>query len=399
MATISEVDTSRRYILVIGILTLAASLRAPFTLVGPLLDDIRQSLGLDTVQAGALTTIPLLMFAVASPAAAILSSRVGLERAALISLSTILLGIALRPLGQTLCLYLGTAAIGTGIAVGNVILPGFLKRDFPHRVPQMTTAYVLTMTVGAALASTLAVPLASSSDSGWRLSLTIVAVLPALSLIVWMVQTSRVGAFQAPPLTASSASPIWGSLLAWQLTAYLGLTTLIFYVGVAWLPAILATSGFSAAASGSIHGLMHLTGAAAGLLIMPTIGRFRDQRALAFLCPLMGAASLFGLIIAPQFAALWIAAFGFAMGAALILSLAFISLRSSSVRQAASVSGMAQCAGYLLAAVGPPFAGLVHDLTNGWASVLWACVGLCVVQSAIGPLVGSSRHIGDGTRI
>ena len=37
------------------------------------------------------------------------------------------------------------------------------------------------------------------------------------------------------------------SLLAWQVTAYLGLTVLVFYVAVAWPPAILTKLGYSAA--------------------------------------------------------------------------------------------------------------------------------------------------------
>ncbi|NEU98649.1 MFS transporter [Bradyrhizobium uaiense] len=393
MTTTNEAHLGRQYLLVIGILTLAASLRAPFTLIGPLLDDIQQSLQLSTVQAGALTTIPLLMFAFVSPAAAALSARVGLEKAALISLSTILVGIALRLTGQSASLYFGTAAIGAGIAVGNVILPGFLKRSFPDRIPQMTTVYVLTMTVSAAVASALAIPLAVASGWGWRFSLGIVAVLPVLSLVVWLFQTSSARRAQGSLLPATGPSAIWRNLLAWQVTAYLGLTVLTFYVAVAWLPAILAMSGFSATASGNIHGLMHLSGAAAGLLIMPLISRFSDQRLLAFLCPLIGGFSLAGLIVAPNFAVIWIATFGFVMGAALILSLAFISLRSSDAKQAATLSGLAQCVGYLLAAAGPPFAGFIHDLTNGWTLVLWACVSLTIIQGFVGLFVGSRRQI------
>ena len=43
-------------------------------------------------------------------------------------------GIALRWVDTVWCLYLGTWVIGSGIAIGNVLLPSLVKRYFPDRI-------------------------------------------------------------------------------------------------------------------------------------------------------------------------------------------------------------------------------------------------------------------------
>jgi CP family cyanate transporter-like MFS transporter len=65
--------------------------------------------------------------------APLLARRIGLERAVRGA------GADRRRRGAALggaggCLYGGTALIGAGIALGNVLLPSLLKRDFPARI-------------------------------------------------------------------------------------------------------------------------------------------------------------------------------------------------------------------------------------------------------------------------
>lgn len=61
LSTLSQGNAgSKRILLVVGIIFVAAALRAPFTSVGPLLEMIRDDLGLSNTLAGAITTLPLL---------------------------------------------------------------------------------------------------------------------------------------------------------------------------------------------------------------------------------------------------------------------------------------------------------------------------------------------------
>lgn len=112
-----------------------------FTGAAPLLDAIRSDYGLTTAQTGLLTTLPLLAFGLVSPLAARVARRFGMERSLLLAMLLICAGIALRSLPSAALLFIGTAVIGCGIALGNVLLPGLIKRDFSQHVARMTGAY------------------------------------------------------------------------------------------------------------------------------------------------------------------------------------------------------------------------------------------------------------------
>ena len=382
----------RNLLLIAGILFIATTLRVTFTGAAPLLDAIRAEYGLTTAQTGLLTTLPLLAFGLVSPLAAGVARRFGIERSLLIALGLICLGIGLRSLPAAAMLFGGTAVIGCGIALGNVLLPGLIKRDFSQHVAKMTGAYSLTMGAAAALGSAMVVPLALAGF-GWRGALLMLMVFPLLALFIWLPQSRREA---AAPLTASGAlhnRGIWRSALAWQVTLFLGINSLVYYVIVGWLPAILQSLGYSEAQAGSLHGLLQLATAAPGLAIPLILHRLKDQRGIAVLVALMCAVSSAGLWLAPGQAVLWALLFGFGSGATMILGLTFIGLRASSAHQAAALSGMAQAVGYLLAACGPPVMGKIHDANGDWHIPLIAVALTAVVMAIFGALAGRAREI------
>ena len=382
----------RPLLLIAGILLIATTLRVAFTGAAPLLDAIRSEYGLTTSQTGLLTTLPLLAFGLVSPLAAGVARRFGIERSLLLAMILICLGIGLRSLPFVSLLFIGTAVIGCGIALGNVLLPGLIKRDFSQHVAKMTGAYSLTMGGAAALGSAMVVPLALAG-LGWRGALLTLMVFPLLALFVWLPQSRRQA---TAPLTGSGAihnRGIWRSALAWQVTLFLGINSLVYYVIIGWLPAILQSIGYSEAQAGSLHGLLQLATAAPGLAIPLILHRLKDQRGIAVLVALMCAVSALGLWFLPGQAVLWTLIFGFGSGATMILGLTFIGLRASSAHQAAALSGMAQTVGYLLAACGPPVMGKIHDANGDWHIPLIAVALISIAMAIFGALAGRDREI------
>lgn len=382
----------RPLLLIAGILLIATTLRVTFTGAAPLLDAIRSEYGLTTAQTGLLTTLPLLAFGLVSPLAAGVARRFGIERSLLLAMILICLGIGLRSLPFVSLLFIGTAVIGCGIALGNVLLPGLIKRDFSQHVAKMTGAYSLTMGGAAALGSAMVVPLALAG-LGWRGALLTLMVFPLLALFVWLPQSRRQA---TAPLTGSGAihnRGIWRSALAWQVTLFLGINSLVYYVIIGWLPAILQSIGYSEAQAGSLHGLLQLATAAPGLAIPLILHRLKDQRGIAVLVAMMCAVSALGLWFLPSQAVMWTLIFGFGSGATMILGLTFIGLRASSAHQAAALSGMAQAVGYLLAACGPPVMGKIHDASGDWHIPLIAVALISVVMAVFGALAGRDREI------
>ncbi|MNQ76675.1 Inner membrane transport protein YeaN [compost metagenome] len=168
----------------------------------------------------------------------------------------------------------------------------------------------------------------------------------------------------------------------------------MFYVGVSWLPAILRDAGFTAERAGSLHGLMQLTSAAPALFLAPILRRLKDQRGAAFCAAVASFVAYAGLIAAPAWGTLWIVLLGLGTGGGIILGLAFVGLRASHAQQAAALSGMAQCVGYLFAASGPALTGALHDRLGGWGAALGVCAALCLAMAVAGLYAGRAIQIG-----
>lgn len=379
-------------LLIAGILMIATTLRVTFTGAAPLLETIRSDYDLSTAQTGLLTTLPLLAFALVSPLAAGIARRFGMERSLFAAMLLICAGIALRSLPSAALLFAGTAIIGCGIALGNVLLPGLIKRDFSQHVARLTGAYSLTMGAAAALGSALVVPLALHGF-GWRGALLMLMLFPLLAFLIWLPQWRTTRSANLSSSRALHERGIWRSPLAWQVTLFLGLNSLIYYVIIGWLPTILISHGYSEAQAGSLHGLLQLATAAPGLAIPLILHRFNDQRWIAALVSLLCAVGAAGLWFVPGQAVIWTLLFGFGSGATMILGLTFIGLRASSAHQAAALSGMAQSVGYLLAACGPPVMGKLHDASGSWYLPLSGVTVLAIIMAIFGLYAGRDREI------
>lgn len=121
----------------------------------------------------------------------------------------------------------------------------------------------------------------------------------------------------------------------------------------------------------------------------------RDQRLPAAVVAGFSVIALAGLMTMPQAALAWSVLFGLGTGAGIILGLTFIGLRTRNAHQAAALSGMSQCVGYLLAAVGPMAMGALHDALDGWRVPLGLCTGLALLAMVMGLLAGRNRHIDE----
>ena len=377
--------------LVAGILFIAVNLRLPFTSIAPVLPLIQSDFGLSSSAVGLLTSLPLLAFAAFSPLSAPVARKFGLERTLFAALTIISLGILLRSTGSVWALYLGTILIGTGIALGNVLLPGLVKRDLSANVASMTGAYSITMGAAGAIGSAIMIPL--TQVWGWNIALTLLIAAPLFALIVWLPQLKKHEPVSLSNPKKSATVAVWKSPLAWLVTLFMGLNAMPFYVAVGWLPTILMDNGISATEAGSVHGTLQLATAIPGLILVATLRRLKDQKLAAVTTSLLVALSFIGLIYAPEFAILWATLLGFGSGACMMLGLTFVVLRTQNAGDAAALSGMAQCVGYLMAAAGPLLLGQVHDWTGGWTAPLLITAAIAVAGACTGMMAGRNVHL------
>src|SRR5690625_4925566 len=145
--------------IVITIVFIAFNLRPSITSVGPLIGVIRDDVGLSNWSVALLTSLPLIAFAIVSPLAPRLASRLSNEWAISIGLFALIVGIGIRSIPIILFIFLGTFLLGAGIAICNVLLPAFIKEKYPEKIGLMTSIYTTAMSLIATIATALSVPL------------------------------------------------------------------------------------------------------------------------------------------------------------------------------------------------------------------------------------------------
>lgn len=382
----------------IGVLLIAVNLRVSFVSVGPVLANISGDLDLTSAAAGFLTGLPLIAFAVFSPVAPAFASRLGLDPALWMSLLILASGIVLRSLPVPGLIWAGTALIGLAIAFLNVLLPSLVKRDFPMRVSQLTGSYTATQAAVAAMGAAVVVPVAQTSPAGWRLALGIWAGLALIAMAVllpWLRRHSS-GSVDAAKPAVSYRSP-WVSALGWQVTIFMGLQSIAFYVLMAWLPTIEQSRGVPAATAGIHLSLFLLVSVFASLGAGGILHRGSDQRLVSFASGAVMVVTFLGLAIAPDLILVWVVLGAIGCGSLIVIALSLFSLRTVNHPQAASLSGMAQSVGYGLAAVGPVMFGGLRDLSGDWTLPLLVTAGIMAILAMTGVLAGRNRVISAST--
>lgn len=386
-------------VLLAGVLLVAANLRPTLVGVGPLLPSIMESTGLSASAAGVLNAVPLLAFGAASVFVPRLAVWLGTERALLVALLVLSVGTLLRSTPSNVALFGGTAVIGLGIAVGNVLLPSVVKRDFPGRVSTVTGWYAAVMSLVAAVASGVAVPVAHVAPGGWRTSLAAWAFLAVVVAGIWAVVGLRP---QQPPASSAGSGGAgsnpaaripWWSPLAWQVTVFMGLQSLGFYVVIGWLPSLVQSRGMSAATGGWLLLVYQGISVVVYIVTPMLVRRLPDQRYLASGAGLLFGGCIVGLLVAPQLVLLWVVLMGAGSGTCMVLALSFFSLRAADAQGAAALSGMGQSVGYLLAAGGPALFGVLHDVTEGWTVPLLTVAAFALVQACAGFAAGRDRVV------
>jgi CP family cyanate transporter-like MFS transporter len=319
-----------------------------------------------------------------------------MERVLLASLLILAAGILLRWAEAVAALFLGTVVLGAAIAVANVLLPSLVKREFPGHAGLMTSVYSTSLGISAAFAAGVSVPLTQLADLGWRGALAVWAIPALLAGVAWLPQLGRSDhpedpAARSPP----GVRDLWRSPLAWQVTLFMGLQSLAYYVTLTWLPEILQAEGMGAARAGWMLGLSQAV-AIVTMFLAPMIAERRSsQRGVVVVAVGMSGVGALGLLVAGSTAStLWVVLLGLGQGASFSLALTFFALRAPDPGHAAALSGMAQSVGYLLAAGGPFLFGVLRDVTGTWRVplALLLTVTICLLIAGIG--AARDAHVG-----
>jgi CP family cyanate transporter-like MFS transporter len=378
-------------LLVVAVAAAGLNLRTAITSLPPLFPDLQTRLHLSSATLSLLAATPVICFGVVSAFTAWLNRRYGEEMILLVALVLLTAGLLLRGVAPGVMLFPGTALAASAIAVLNVLLSSMAKRRWPERAGLLLGIYLTMLSAGAIVSSLLSVPLYRSSGGSVRLALGVWAAPAALAVLLWLPQL-RYRAAGAPPVAAAAPRAgikVYRYALAWQVTAFMGLQSLLYYAALSWLPSILQDRGDSAVTAGNLLALMGVGNLATSLIVPVLAHRRPSQRALVVPSLIGTAAGLAGSLWAPLGSApFWVLVLGVSQGSCLGLAIFFMMARAPNADAAASLSAFSQSVGYMVAGVGPLMVGLLHSATGSWNIPVALLVVLCAAELATGLLAG-----------
>ncbi len=376
----------------LSLVLIAFNLRPVFSSASALLPEIIEDTGLSSFGAGVLTTLPVVCLGVFAPLAPRLAQRIGAERTLLAVLLLLALGTALRGFGSLPLLFLGTAIAGACIATGNVLLPGLVKRDFASRTGLMTGLYTMALCAGAASAAGFTLPLQHMLGGSWSLALGAWALPAILVAMIWFPHAF----FRKVRMKHAGfrVEGLWRDRLAWQVTLFMGLQSALAYCVFGWLSPILRDRGLDGVTAGAVVSVSVMAQVFACLLVPSIAVRCKDQRLINVTLVGLAVIGLLGFLFAPLSTVwLWAVIQGIGQGGLIAVAMTIIVLRSGDAHIASHLSGMAQCVGYMLAAIGPLLVGLIHSLTGSYSAtaILFVLLGFGVAIFGWG--AGSATHV------
>lgn len=387
-------------VLLAAVVLVSINLRPGASSPGPVLEEVRDGLGMSAGVAGAMTGLPGLCFGLVGALAVGFARRVGMTAAVAIGLTAAAGGLLLRVTTDSVPLFLALTLVAlAGMAIGNVIVPAWVKAH-GHTVVLMTV-YGTGLVVGGTIGSLLTAPVTEATGS-WRTALGMWGVLVLVAAPLWIGLALRERRSPVEREVSGEVAPsgrIIHSRTAVGLTVLFGVQSMHAYVQFGWLPSIFRDAGLSASSAGALQALLSSVGIL-GALAMPTviaraISRGAGLHPWIWSYGITLALGYLGLLLAPATVPwLWALLLGYS-GLAFPTAIALITARTRHPAVTAQLSGFVQPVGYALAAIGPFVVGLIHDATGDWSLVIVLLALTSVPLTLAGLRVASPTYVDD----
>ena len=185
----SRTGAKRTALLMSGVIFLVAlNLRPAIVAVGPLLSSIGAAFEWGESLQGLLGALPLLAFALFSIFVSSLTAKFDTDCVLFWALIVLAVGCFVRSFLGENAVWAGTLLIGASIAVGNVLAPAIVKRDFVNSISFATGAYSACVTSGSAIAG-LTASAAADALGGWQPALALWAVPALAAAALWFARS------------------------------------------------------------------------------------------------------------------------------------------------------------------------------------------------------------------
>lgn len=381
----------------LAVIVTALNLRAGPASVGPVLTDVITHFEAPAITAGLITSMPGVFFALMGFGAVPIARRLGLSRTLLIGGVLTFGGLLLRPFVPNIWLFLLlTALVIAGIALGNVLLPAWVKKHGGSH-----TVTLVTLNSALASASAAIGPLSALLFDGpgsWKPTLLFWAGFAAIQVVVWVVVSARVGYDYPRQQNAATggAGSLWRSKTAVALMAFFGLQSMHGYVQMGYLPQMFMDSGVSQSTASIGIALVGAMGIVGGLVLPKLLDKASSMTPYVVIMGLLGITGYLGVAFLPASVPLvWSILLGLG-GWAFPLSIALIVASTREASVTARLSGFVQPVGYAFGAAGPLLIGAVSSPEDpSWTPIILFLAATLVVQAWCGVLASRRSFVDD----
>jgi CP family cyanate transporter-like MFS transporter len=391
---------SGRALALLGILLVALSLRVLTGAASPIYSLIAKDFPLPDIAIAILGSLAPFAFAIASMITPRLGRKIGIEWGLVLALTLITGSHLIRAAApEWLTLAIGTGFGLVGIGIGNVLLPPAVKKYFPDRIGLVTTLYVGLVAVSSGIAPLFAHPM--SDTIGWRNGFIVWAGATAVALVPWLLELWRTRGAATPLDTLvepRSRLKLRTSPTAMAIAFMLAISSINGYVVFAWLPPLMmGTSGVGPAEAGLMLATFGFIGLPVSLLTPILASRIRRTDYFLYASTALFVVGYAGLLTMPSLPWLWLVLLS--IGPLIFpLTLVLINLRTKSTQASMQLSGFVQVIAYSIAIVGPLGAGLLHEATGSWTSVLVLLLINSVLLLLLAPVLGRGKFVEDEVR-
>jgi MFS transporter, CP family, cyanate transporter len=373
--------------LMLAIFLISLNLRPAITSIGPLLDTIRNDLGLSNSEISLLTAIPVICMGVFAPLAIHWLNKFGQRRG--ISLLIIVIGALtfIRAwLSDYISLLVTAFLIGVAIAIIGPILSSLIKEKFPTRMASAIGIYSLGMGAGATLSAGLTGWIYVLVGERWEYALAFWAALALIAYFVWMMSMKpedEVRVRLKDIGEASFRSP-WSNKRAWLILLFFGLQSSLFFSLTTWLGSAASELGFNVVEAGSVISVMTITQIVSNISISVLLEKFPNRSFWIYVALFIGTIGML-LLLTENTLLIWPAAIllGLTLGGLFPLALLLPLDETNDIKEANAWTAMVQTGGFIMGGLVPLAIGILYDWSGTHIMTYYVLLSLILAMFVV----------------
>ncbi|MCY3578604.1 MAG: MFS transporter [bacterium] len=349
--------------------------------MAPLVETIREDLGISKGAMGAVLGAWPLVYLVAALPSGALVDRLGLRRSLGIAAVIISASALLRPVADSFIAMFGAVALfGLGGPLVSVGAPKLVSAWFAQEERAMAMGITMSApAIGGVLtlitANSVLMPV---FDQSWRATLLVYALISVAVIAIWLI-ASAAAERVAPGVDrdidpAPGFSGAWGLLGHRAVQAMLAMAVGMFFFNHAlngWLPTIIEDRGFSSSAAGYLAGSVTALGIVGALVGPRSIPEKHRIAAMAVVFVLYGVATILLIVDGRPSAFVGLAIAGSVRGLAVPVSLVvMMQLPGVTHRNMGAAGGLFFTAGEAGGVLGPILFGVLSDAGGSTAGLI-----------------------------